>query len=1439
MSTRLDFLEPFRTTEFGYDENSIIDIEIQPFYDGSVNIISACEDTAPRIVNSGQKFLETEVELVIRDANNLDNVYSNNSIEKTLLIPIIGDIVPSLTFNEVAKESGQLVNGGYVYYFKLKTSDGIESAVVEESRLVSVHSGTSFGKAVTHTDNTITSNSVRFTLSNLSTKVYKYVSVYYTRATGITDMTVKSIHHIDKDYEIKEISDGVWECSITHTGFETESLVDTSEITASYSPIDSAVTVTQKNSRLLLGNIKALSVTDSLLKTAALSCFVEEDLESPFYIEQPMYNGNTIIGNGYSEDTYANPYNIYNKTAYFPGETYELAINYVFTNGSISAAYPIMGFDWENHGTTTWDDTKLGEDIGWYSKEGGFSDPKVQNSYGVVRMKNIDIEDTMYESAPANRNMAKMRVYTMAINTTKMVTDNSSELYALGVRSYFISRRKRIPDLLMEGLVTLAATAPISSMHPHENSNHTFGTYLGYGLQGSLANNTVLFPVPGSAMPFSTEGVDLHAGESTYYFDGILYAPLADKADNRYFAFYSPDITSDTARAAAINTKANYSLYTSSLLSQSIGYVEQNLVTTYIGNIHKYAYSANPYRFTDSFDNPLYENAVISKFQYVDDSLRSFSSMNFTGKLDRQVSWHLYNVLKSLSEDGYQNVINDCMVFNRAAQALYGDEQLKLGNDVHYLPDGLLQDIHNCCGGVLCDPPHPYVQILMTGVNYSPFIGLQLSDAISTRITNALSLTADTGSPPIHGYFTAYDDVNHTIPADGATEMGAIARIYSSSNGSMMTATDWINKYSVTRAGSYSAISERYEITHPVDILTSPWAEAFLKGGDCYAGFYYQRVWRPGGIEGIPTANNPSLYINSGDDVSSATVETREGVNITNSGYAIGFPVRSNYNFAIRALYEADDVETKLYGKSRTYTSSLPEGEVHGNRQPETSIINYGNILHDSIMTFEQFDASIPYLKLDYNNRITTSEISVTGEFENGFRNFKGLNFKDYDEDRGSIVAMVSMGLYTYVVYKDGVSLIEISERSAITSEDTNTNVYIASADVLPPKTTPVLTNIGSQHLKSIIPTEAGVFGVDADSKKIWVVNTTEKKIISDMFIQTILNDLVTPDLDNIITSYDVTFNEVTFTFIYTNDTQKSVVYNVVNGLWYGTTDIHKLYQFNVEDRMLSIQRPEESSIYNLYFPVVSTEASSLLAEVGKTTAIDDRELLTKDVYNSYIEFVIKSEQLIKFDLSNLIINGTGIPSSIDIIAESLEEYTVDTADSSISSLTQHTLPIHTNIYMQDADAGNLEYIDSYRFKRFRNSSFKTLAEGDRITLDLDGMLQQLRIANITYNSGDSSDTIVLSNPMVDSTMTRLYFGWKVPLRLSLGENMGGKVKLTIPTKKHANLLKGVTETDQNYHVNYSNAKPYGRWVKLRLNFEGVDQIYIESVMSEITLRYS
>jgi len=1419
MIENLHYLNPFRTDAFGYDINSIVDMTVQQYYDGSVNIITVCENKLPRIVNSRQRFNDDgTADIVVRGANDVDNIYSDITINKTILIPGLSDIIPVLSFTGVIPSSGRLLNGGYKYYFKFRTSDGNESPLAEESRLVSIHNGTKFGKSNSYIDNTITRNSVQFTMSNIDAKVYKYVSVYYVRATGQSGTTIKSAYHINRDYEIISDDQYIGTCSIAHTGFESETPIDITELISEYSPITSASTITQKNNRLILGNIKTQPTSNDLLKTAALCCYMEKEPISSATITQRMDDSISSV----TDNTYANPSLIYKQPGFFPGETYELAINYVFTNGTVSPSYPIMGMDYTQHGIPSaveFDVTKLGIDIDWVS--GG------QNSHGVVRMKYIRIESAI--RVPSSGSINEMFSYTMYINTTKMVTDYQIPLRELGVTSYFITRRKRIPDLLMEGLLTLTGTAPISSMYPVEATNFIFGGYAGYGLDGPLAGNLVLFPLPGSAMPFSGEGLlSASAGKSTYYYDGVLYAPIPIPLNNKYFAFYSPDITCDTAATASINDKNNYGIIISSYLSQKICYKEQKLIANFTNEgPTRYPYCANPYTMS-----PISVVDVTTKLRYIDDGSRSFSSLDFTGRLDRQTALALYTSLRSY-QDEKGNVGTTNFYVSKTNQNSFYTDNITLPNVAGIYKSYGALDVSHSWGSIFPhDVADPFSQIPMSAVKYSPYLGIILKGYYG-YVSDVLSMTVGSHK------FSLFSHTADMVPEPGTTKMGAMAGIYNNEGG-MLKWNDWKAKYSIKRDDGYFTISERFNINQ----ILSPYVNeslAKLKGGDCYSGFYFQRVWRPAGIDGVPTANNPRNYSYDGG------VITRNGANITNSGYAIGFPVRSAFNFALRALDESDDVEMELYGKGRTYTSSEPIEETHGNRQPETSVINYGNILEESVIEYKAYSVQLPYIEINYPNRVVVSEISNIGEFENGFRTFQGLNFKDYDLEQGDIVALCSVGLYTYIVFQNGVSLIEVSERVAVTSEASSTNVYIASSDVLPPKATPIFhSTVGSQHLKSIISTEDFIFGVDVDTKKIWGIIKHDKKVVSDHLVQALLNQVITKNLKNVITSYNAIFNELCFTFV--NETasgsQMSLVYNSESGQWYGTSDIHRWYQFIVDDKMLSLQRPHDPDYpeigqpFGLYFPVTNTDTSELFKEVGKATAIDDRELERKMAYDSYLEFVIKTEQFTKFNLSNIIINGNAVPTSIDVISESLHNYTIETASALVSGIKQNMLPIHTNIYMRDALMEDLTTIDLYRFKRKRNVNFKDLSIGDRITLDLNGSFQQLTIANIT--EGDANDDIIIVNhAMINSQINALYIGWSIPLRVSLGEVMSGKIKITIPTKKHADALAGITNTAQNNHVNYASAKPYGRWIKLRLNFSGIEQIYVESVISEIVLHFS
>jgi len=1435
-----DCLNPFRfdiedTIFEEYAKNSEVDIEIQPSYDGSVNIITTVEGTVPAIVNSRQAFHEDTIEIIERLGDNKENVYSQNTLSKLKLVPSLESIIPDLQFKGVFANSGKLINGGYKYYFKLVTADGTESPIIEESRLVSIHTGDKYGEAGTYIDDTLTSNSVVFELHDINTVVYTAVVVYYTRSTGQTKDVSTAAFKIDTKYDL--VADGAGKKAIIHhTGYETQIPVDISEITAEYTPITSVKTLSQKNNRLILGNVKTDEVRNSLLQEAALKCYVEHDYTSAGY----------VIGTGAGQISYADPRYIYDKVSYFPEETYEFAINFIFKNGSVSEAYPIMGFDY-TQSATTFDYTKLGQDIGWYSKEynqGITYARKVQNSKGVVRLKDVDIDDIY--------NHFEINILAPVINTQHM-TSMQQQLKQIDVIGYYISRRHRIKDKQIEGLLTLAATANISAMFPAETSTFSVGTAAGYGLSDSVYPNLVLFPIPTNAVPFSTENQDAggNADNAPQPTDCILYATLPDASQNKYYALYSPDLVSDTAYASQIFDGKETSMMIVDRISGVLYDETQYKVLRYhYGPFTRYPYEAVGL-YIEKYTHSKY---LKLKTQFVDDAMQAFNAMAFTGRLDRQIALALYRPISSGAEhprgwDGNCSDIDDCSPplnrhtqFDSAAGVLDSNSDSVTKYSVEYAK---LKAVNfGCSASFPWDGDHPGPQIPMTNVAYSPYLGIETEHPTVT-LTNGLNRPGG----ETNTYFSAYatftgstcgNNVNlrADIPQDNIY-LGYYTKIYHGNNGGPLSQDDWINRYSGHRSDNYFAISKRYEIDFPLSLIGNP-DEARLRGGDCYVGIFTQRVWRPGGIGGIPTATNPSNYVKNDDTI------TREGTGITNSGYAINFPVRSNYNFAIRAYYKADELDKNLYKRNRTYPRLDAKGDVMGNRQPETNVINYGNIIEDSIIRRSLFTDDLPYFKHAYTNRILVSEESATNQFENGYRNFRGLNFKDYDEDLGPLVTMASNGLYTYLIFSNGVSMIELSERHQISGKEGSANVYVGIADVLPPKTAPIFSTIGSQHLKAVVSTESMVFGVDANTKKIWKITGNKGELISDNRIQTLLNDIITDELTDVIASYDAVFKEVTFVFKRLGTpTTISIVYNVQFDMWYGTSDINKEYQAVIQDVQVSLQKP--SSEYQLYYPINNKYHSITdprYPRFGVNTIIDDIDNFI--VFDSYFEFVIKDTTPYKFDLQNIEMHGVGVPSKMDIFTEVLGKYTVNPASISILNKKSNILPVYTNIYMLDVQGLDIwpDSSDRYRIYRSKTNAIKSLAPGDPITIDLisnSNPIQMQVIVSDILTEIPNTDTIILSEPLPFFTtdITSLYYGWRVPARISLGEYYGGVLKLTMPSKLQADLMAGNTIDRSKAHANMNRSIPYGRWVKLGMHFNGTDQIYINSIISTINPKFS
>jgi len=773
----------------------------------------------------------------------------------------------------------------------------------------------------------------------------------------------------------------------------------------------------------------------------------------------------------------------------------------------------------------------------------------------------------------------------------------------------------------------------------------------------------------------------------------------------------------------------------------------------------------------------------IENMSFVPDGVRALSGNKFTAHLQNQSVLLLYTDLKTKANSGTGLDVASQRSFYNANK----------GADVYYISDPEMST-----------PPaiDAYSRILVSSVKYSPYIGVEFSSADGITLTNALNINP-TGTP---SYFTGYSTVPDMLPPDGTTKLGAICRLYTNDTGAPLTLTAWMDRYKSVSSGDYFAISKRFQIDHALG-STVDLPNSQLIGGDCYTGIYYQQVWRPAGIDGVPTASTPSDYI-----LDSNGIVTRHGAAITNSGYAVGFPVRSKYNFSIRAFNPVDKVEKELFGKDRIYTSSLVTSDVHGNRQPETSVINYGNIVDKSVFLRPAYTDQIPFSKISYKNRLVTSEISTPGEFQNGYRDFRGLNFKDYDEDLGEITTIVSGGVYTYVVYTAGVSLIEVAERTAITSKDTSTNVYLSTSDVLPPKSTPILTSIGSQHLNSVLSIETAVVGVDADNKKIWFADKTNVEIISDQKVQYLLDSIIKDGVKDIVTTYDSTTYDIMFSFFKLDGTETSLVYNAKFKVWYGSSDTCPLTVANIEGKRINLQTDQLGNI-RMYKPIIG-RYSEMDDKKSNESLIDKIASSVVDMNDSYIEFVVRGQNGEKISLPNILINGEGVPKQVDIVSPSTLQYSITPSPNQITGVYSDTIPTITNIYMKIADQASLA-TNQFIITRTENGTYRKVNIGDAITLIVSGIAYHHTVADVKYNAGTTD--IVVDRQITAGIPEALYYGWKLPYRLLVCEKHDNTLKLNIPSAIQASRIAGLA-TDPQLLMNSSASKvPADRWIKVRL----------------------
>lgn len=438
-----------------------VNIDIQPSYDGTVNLILNDNYNIPRMINSGFQVLSNnKYKYTIRKENSskLYEVSSQDVFDTQTSLNKRYKHIPILTYKGV-ENSGNLKVGNYVFYFKYEDADGNETNIMQESGIVSCFKGKDADPlSINGGFRDENSNKlVKFELGNLDIG-YDYIRVIYSRDTSDLDQNrVTQVYTIDQKFKINKDSKT---CDIQITGNEKLLSSTIDELNQQYVILNSTKSTTQYNNILFSSN-----VTTHPINYTELTNISQEIL--PFAIK---HNANEVIGNinpeTYIDDSsapdkyeYFNTKNIYYHVGYWNEEFYRFGIVYIYQDGTTSPVFNIRG----KEGIPI-----IGE------RDSDNSIDTIENSYSTSKYKYKDstvICDSSTFIYKDTENPKKSKLLENCKGVCRITNRNVSEfdsyrpLYEMGfympkfivnklkdfdIKGFFYVRQKRMPTILCQ-----------------------------------------------------------------------------------------------------------------------------------------------------------------------------------------------------------------------------------------------------------------------------------------------------------------------------------------------------------------------------------------------------------------------------------------------------------------------------------------------------------------------------------------------------------------------------------------------------------------------------------------------------------------------------------------------------------------------------------------------------------------------------------------------------------------------------------------------------------------------------------------------------------------------------------------------------------------------------------------------------------------------------
>lgn len=1344
-TTDEEYNQPFRTEILNIKPDSEITLKLQKTYDGSVNMVFSSDENPVRLINTKFKINgDGTATLIKRRLEKNDNVYSEEEFHKTELIPRYTRVgyIEDIDINS----GGNLPAGGYRYYLKYITADGVETDIIEESRTIDIHNGSGTTDATGGDIGEIIQKTISLEVKNLDTS-FKGVKVYFSVSAGEESAATRTFR-LSNTFDIN--SDGT--ATIIHSGYENTTDADPATLNINYSQIKNNTIITTVNNRLALSG--ATTTLNHKEEYAALATNVM--VKST--IDAAGAQASTDIATNTTSNTHANAKDFYHRGEYWDGETYEFGIVFV-TDKGVTPVYPVQGID--STLSATYSTSRLGDPtLGFLTSNG-------QNPYGIFR---TPIVDNYWRISSSTMYFRTCHVY---MHLTYFIDKLANFPEIIG---YYFVRKERKKDVLMRGILTPVAAVPITTTFGDTRETNIGPWTLG-GLpndsDGLLSSGHKFVPVPDCIMPYGVDRVNTTKKDRTT--DIQLRVPIHKLIGYSHTkrlheaAMYSPDIDCNTTLAASLFTNRQFGLAVQYMNGASSTAFKDSTISSELNPRGLYTFNqwTGPTATT-----PIAYNAKSgsnkANLTYITENTIGATSGSFAGNTDRN-SW--CNVLPSWWMTNHVTREN---LRNRS-------KATRLIDIKDFYQTALNSETGTRAGNAL---------------KYGRYLGVKF-DSITERNLRLMNMLVK-NDVDAFGFSLLNNNSDLTSLLSSETKsttfepnifLGYMTTVFSSTDSERISPSIWRAKYEVDDNGSYHAISRRYPVNNSDYTID-------IGDGDCYSGLMWKRVFRPRGIDEAPQATDIEAY-----------KEDRRNVGMMDYGYAISLPSKSNYNFHLRVPSNKNDSERDLFGSKRTFLPISGKDSIRGAKLDETDKFNHGyGKAGESIISSFRLNPDAPYYKSEQPNRVYVSDTDIESNFINGFTQFKGLNYKDYNSELGPIQAMVTFNGKIVAAFSSGVSTIGVDERTMVPGSEGD--IFMDNAKALASKSEVKSTILGSDQVTSVIATSRYVYGVDTKQYKVWRTDTVGFEVISDLKVQSWLKDTISEfqsSLDNskkftVYSTYDARKSEILFTFVSFDRASgalidnKTIVYNELLQIWVCETDEHRAILFHIDEKKYATRPDFENNIYQYGNQIYSNLLNG------------------EPVEETIIEFIVNKDQNDVKVLENIrIVGNSVVPTIID--------YSTDIYKRRNSSLNlQQDIKTKTPVLIQVRSAEEVVSFGFYglTFSTSLNDITNprtglTLDAGDLVTLiDSNENIVKTKIINIS----EDGENIVFSDPPPIGIVD-LYIGHKEHQRL-------------FNTEIH----EGITYISPSCSADSKIILPRGKWIKIRIKLEGAAQAYISGIAS-------